>query len=201
RMTAIVDFRNVHEGKRLFVLASGPSLEALDLQRLERRLVMGLNRSFFAYPQTHYHCMFDHRLFELYPEASQDTRYLFTLPGRPHGIGIPLLGAEGFSWDLEQGIYSGYTIAYFALQVAVYLGFREIVYLGLDLCHVPGKTHFFGSDFNSRTHESTEFPRMQKALTGAAISLRKRGIRVINCSPISTLQCFERMSFEEAVAL
>ena len=88
----------------------------------------------------------DQRLFDEHPDVLGRTRYLFTFEGRPWGIRLPLLGSEGFSWDLEQGIYSGYTVSYFALQLAVYMGFKEIFYLGLDLKHEGYKTHFFGSD-------------------------------------------------------
>ncbi len=200
-MDKISDFKNVHEGKRLFILASGSSLETLDLTPLHRRLVMGLNRSFFLFPQTHYHCVMDGRLFDEYPKELRQARYLFTLEGRPWGIPLRLLGSEGFSWDLETGVYSGYTIAYVALQVAVYLGFQEIYYLGLDLKHDRGRTHFFGTDFRSRDHETTEFPRMQKMLTYGARELANSAVKIFNCSPVSDLDCFPKVSFEYAISL
>lgn len=200
-MTRIGDFKDLHRGKRLFILGSGPSLNELDLSKLEHRLVMGLNRSFLAVPDTHYHCVMDRRLFDLYPEELEKARYLFTIPGSPRGIPIKLLGTEGFSWDLEEGIYSGYTIAYFALQVAVYMGFSEIFLMGLDLQLWKGNTHFFGFDFASRSHESTEFPKMRRMLGYAAKVLRDEPVEVYNCSPTSTLQVFPRVTFDFAISL
>jgi hypothetical protein len=200
-MDKVGDFKNIHEGKRVFILASGPSLAALDLRPLSRRLVIGLNRSALIFPDTNYHCTMDQRLFDEHPEVLRKTRYLFTLAGRPWGIRIPLLGAEGFSWDLAQGIYSGYTVAYFALQLAVYMGFKEIFYLGLDLKHDGPKTHFFGSDFHSRNHEQTEFPRMAKMLRYSARALEGSGVNVFNCSPVTDLDCFPRVSYEYATCL
>ena len=126
-MKGIKEFKGIHNGKRLFILASGPSLNSLDLSRLERRIVMGINRSFLTYPKTHYHCVMDHRLFDLFEKELHETRYLFTLQDRPWGIPMELLGTEGFSWELEKGIYSGYTISFVALQVAVYMGFQRTV--------------------------------------------------------------------------
>ena len=198
-MNQIRDFRHIHNGKRLFILASGPSLSTHDLSLLKRKIVMGLNRSFLTYPETSYHCVMDHRLFELYDKELLATRYLFTLKDRPWGIPMELLGTEGFSWDLEKGVYSGYTISFVALQLAVYMGFREIFYLGLDLKHDKGNTHFFGHDFQSEKHETTEFPKMQKMLDHGAKTLRDSEVQVYNCSPISTLPCFKKISFEEAV--
>jgi hypothetical protein len=81
------------------------------------------------------------------------------------------------------------------------MGFKEIYYLGLDLKHEGPKTHFFGSDFHSRNHEDTEFPRMAKMLRHGARVLAKTGVRVFNCSPVSDLDCFEQFSYEHAVAL
>lgn len=200
-MDHIEEFKNIHVGKRLFILASGPSLADLDLSKLQRRMVMGLNRSFLVYPDTHYHCCMDHRLFDLYQVEMKKTRYLFTLQNRPFGIPMNLLGSEGFSHDLKEGIYSGYTISYLALQVAVYMGFSEIFYLGLDLKHRAGNTHFFGKDFHSRNHEDTEFPKMKKMLTKGAEEVAKLGIRVYNCSPETDITCFPYVSYAEAIAL
>lgn len=200
-MHKIEDFKNLHEGKRLFILASGPSLGSLDLAPLHRRLVMGLNRSPKIFPDTHYHCAMDLRMFEICPELLKTSRTLFTLKDRPWGIPINLLGSEGFSWDLSKGIYSGYTVSYFALQIAVYMGFKEIFYLGLDLKLNGSQTHFFGYDFHSHTHEETEFPRMKKMLCYGAQLLENTDVKVFNCSAVSTLDCFPKVSYEYAISL
>lgn len=199
-LNKIGDFKNLHEGKRLFILSSGPSLAALDLTPLRRRLVMGLNRSAILYPDTNYHCTMDTRIFTEFPDMLKKSRYLFTFEDRPFGIPLKLLGAEGFSFDLAKGIYSGYTVSYFALQVAAYMGFRQIFYLGLDLKNQGDKTHFFGHDFHSRLHDQAEYPRMRKAFAQAVAPLAKLGIEVYNCSPDSTLECFKKVSFAWAIA-
>ena len=101
-MTKISDFKDVHRGKRLFILASGPSLAELDLTPLRRRIVMGLNRSLLAYPDAHYHCVMDERLFVEYEDLLRRTRCLFTLEGRPFGEGgayEKLAGTIHFAFD------------------------------------------------------------------------------------------------------
>lgn len=200
-MEKISELANVHEGKRVFILASGPSLAKLDLSRLARRMVIGLNRSCLVYPETHYHVTMDQRLFDLHGEDLHKTRCLITLEDRPWGMPLHLLGAEGFSWDLEEGVYSGYTVSYFALQVAVYLGFKEVVYLGLDLKNEGRQTHFFGSDFHSLNHDNTEYPRMHRMLEYGASLLRTKGVTIFNCSPVSDLAGFEKISYDYAISL
>lgn len=200
-MEKIEDFKKLHTDKRVFILCSGPSLSEHDLKPLERRLTIGLNRSFMAFQPATYHCVMDHRLYELYKDELEKTRYLFTFEDRPFGIPVKLLGAEGFSWDLKEGIYSGYTVSYFALQLAVYLGFKEIYFLGLDLKNMPKQTHFFGFDHHSDTHDQVAFPKMRKSFENIAPTLKQRGIEVYNCSPTSSLECFPYMSYEKAIAL
>lgn len=200
-MTEIKSFKNIHDQKRLFIMASGPSLSTLDLSPLHRRLVMGLNRSSFIFPDTHYHVCMDQRLFDEYPDLLKNTRFLFTLEGRPWGVPLKLLGSEGFSWDLEEGIYSGYTVSYVALQIAVYMGFKEIYFLGLDLRHEGTNTHFFGHDFRSENHETTEFPKMRKMLHYGAKILSESDVKVFNCSPVSDLECFSKVTYEHAISL
>jgi len=197
----LTDFKNLHPTKHCFIVSSGTSLKELNLEPLNRRITFGLNRSFLAFPNSYYHCAFDHRLWDLYPEELKQSRFLFTLDERPSGIPIHLLGAEGFSWDLEDGIYSGYTISYFALQLAVYMGFKEIYFLGLDLKNTESETHFFGHDFNSANHDQTEYPKMKRSFEAIAPKLKERGINVYNCSPISTLECFPYVDYKEAIKI
>lgn len=200
-LNKIVDFKGLHKGKRLFILASGPSLKDLDLAPLSRRIVMGMNRSIFAYPNTQYHATFDRRIFEEYPDLLKQTRYLFTTKDRPFGIPIEFKGANGFSFDLENGIYTGYTISYFALQVAIYMGFKQIIYLGLDLKTQGYNTHFFGHDFHSIKHDTTEFPKMKKMFEYGLDQIKDTDIEVYNCSPVCEINAFRKITYEEAIAM
>lgn len=200
-MNPISNYKNLHEGKNLFILASGPSLAQQDLSLLKNKIVMGLNRSILVYPEPYYQCVFDHRLFDLYADPLKKVRQLFTLEDRPWGLPLKLLGGEGYSENLEEGIYSGYTISYFALQIAVYMGFKNIFYLGLDLKHDGANTHFFGQDPQTKNHEQTEFPRMLKTLEHGASIVASKNIKVFNCSPDSTLKAFPKMDFEKTLTV
>ena len=60
----------------MFIIASGTSLSNIDLEPLNRRLTIGLNRSFMAFPNSYYHCVFDHRLYEMYPEELKTASHI-----------------------------------------------------------------------------------------------------------------------------
>jgi len=84
--------------------------------------------------------------------------------------------------------------------VAMYMGFKNIFFLGLDLKHNGFNTHFFGQDPKTVDHEQTEFLRMAKMLNHGAKVLTSTDVKVYNCSPVSTLECFPKISYEEALA-
>ena len=201
--TSISDFRDLHAGESVFVLASGPSLAEHDLDRLDGRWVIGMNRSTLLYDRARYHCAMDKGLFRRTPDLLRKARYLFTFPERPWGIPIRTFTAddvEGFSFDLERGIYSGWTISHFTLQVAVWMGFTTIYFLGLDLLHVEGRSHFFGRDRDEVDRMQLRlFPKMRAALAAAAEVLRPRGVEIFNCSPITDFEAFPRISYEAAL--
>jgi len=81
------------------------------------------------------------------------------------------------------------------------MGFREIFYLGLDLKNEKGNTHFFGHDYHSKNHETTEFPRMKKMLEFEARELLDTNVKVFNCSPVSQLEGFSKVSYAYAISL
>lgn len=195
----ILPFHQLHRGERVFLLASGPSLTTLPLDRLRGQVVMGLNRSALAFPETQYHCAMDRWLFRRHPSLLRRCPTLFTVPDRPFGIPLRLLddedervGPDGFSLDLREGIYSGRSVAYFALQVAVWMGFQEIVYLGLDLAHGP-TTHFFGNDHPRSNEKRLEiFRHIRTNLENAARLLQPRGVRLVQCGSLHPVEGFEQ---------
>ena len=117
-------YRNRHRGKRLFMVASGPSLLDVPVARLRGEITLTINDALLRFPHSQYAAIMDARkLHELHLELLE-VEGLFTLKGNSYGTEVPLLGTDGFSLDPEQGAYSGYTTAYFALQIAVFMGFR-----------------------------------------------------------------------------
>lgn len=98
----------------------------------------------------------------------------------------PLLG---FSEDIEQGIFDGRTVAYAALQVAVYLGFTELHFLGLDL-NIRESRRFY--EFSSQegppsSLENDFATHILPAFSGAAQLLKSRNISLVNHALTSAL--------------
>ncbi len=197
---SLASHKNRHRNRRIFIVASGPSLAEVDPEPFRNELTITINDALTKFPRTRYAAIMDSRkLHELHAELL-NVEAVFTLKGNSYGIEIDLLGTEGFSTDLEAGIYSGYTTAYFTLQLALYMGSREIYYLGLDLGNTAQRSHFFGSRSLQDRDRPEVYAKMRQSFERIAETAGKMGAHIYNCSPVSELKCFPYRSVEEALS-
>lgn len=86
-----------------------------------------------------------------------------------------------------------------AINLAAQWGVRRMILVGFDMRVDKGR-HFFGD--HPYTHSRPSEANMKKwvpHLDKQAPVLAARGIEVINCSPVSALTAFPKMSFEDAL--
>jgi hypothetical protein len=141
-MQDIQVFKDLHKGKRGFIVATGPSLNDTPVKKLRGEIVFGLNRAYlkseisFSYMLTiaeaverHYgqeivnlpvHACFGGRTLQTYPNKGN----VYQLHWSQH--------APAFSTDLTKPIRQGHTVTYVAMQVAYYMGLAEVYTIGLD---------------------------------------------------------------------
>ncbi len=137
--------RNRHQGQRCVLVANGPSLNQMDLSFLKNEIVIGLNKIFLGFKKfgfyPRYYVAINEKVIEqsaveikklnclkfiakrsqeLIPENSM-TYHLETQ--NPH---------QRFCKDISFGIHEGWTVTYAALQIAYFLGFHEVVIIGMD---------------------------------------------------------------------
>jgi len=136
-------FKDMHYGKRAFLLACGPSLNDLDLSLLKNELVFGVS---LAYKNKDvdidYHFMGDRNIAsQFYEEIRPLTNtwfvsrmiYMKYLAGRPNTYCFTGSYKKDFSTDLSDGrIYGGGTSSFLAMQFAYFMGIRELIAIGLD---------------------------------------------------------------------
>ena len=144
-MTRLHFFANRHQGERAILVANGPSLNQMDLRPLRRETVIGLNkiylgiRRFGFYPR--YLVAINRLVIE---QAAAEIRRLncakFISSRGSHALPEDALTHHiqsrntpcRFCRDITEGINEGHTVTYAALQIAYYMGFAEIVIIGLD---------------------------------------------------------------------
>lgn len=206
---SMVRFKGLHAGERVAILANGPSLNDNDLSLIDCK-VIGVNRAWEKY-ECDYLCVVEAIHLEHIIQARQEINWLFCggagkeqwkhiglaggaiqIQGRNavSSRGIPMLG---WSWELEKGIfYRG--VSYMALQVAVYMGATEIVFVGLDLMPRGDRGWFY--------EREGEPPARMAAAQGEAFGyaaglLEQTGVRVYNCNPKSACTAFQRVEFTD----
>lgn len=95
------------------------------------------------------------------------------------------------------GLRTGKNSGYQALNLAVHLGAARIVLLGYDMQVDGTRQHFFGPHPYPRNDVFRDFVPLFDTLVAP---LKALGICVVNASRQSALQCFQRLSLEEALA-
>ena len=67
-ISRITDFKGIHKGEKIFILAPYPTLSEMNLEPIGGQIVLGLNRSALFYPDAYYQCTMDKDLLEKSPE-------------------------------------------------------------------------------------------------------------------------------------
>lgn len=146
----LLRFKNKYQGKRCFIIGTGPSLTVEDLELLKSEYCFGTNRIFELFSKTAWRPTFyvnqDHDLIKRHMKTlseleiehkfvpvdyrndfDSDKMNFFVLR---HQEFYPK--AAPFSRNIEKYLAQGFTVTYGAIQLAVYMGFSEIYLLGID---------------------------------------------------------------------
>ncbi len=212
-------FHNIRYGEKCFLVGNGPSLRSEDLQKISEKKIpsFGCNRINKIYEQTDWRpdyyvvqdntvyeeCKFDISKEEICFIANSGNNmievenvYLYYSKGEKYCKGFP-----SFSDNIVEGIYSGLTVMYIMLQIAVYMGFKEIYLLGVDFSWgEDGRdTHFCKDYMDDRlVHDAMKYKEEQK---NAYISARRyadaHGIKIYNATRGGHLEVFERVDFDK----
>lgn len=92
------------------------------------------------------------------------------------------------------GQVAGYDSGTSAINLAYQFGATEIVVLGMDMC---GSRWFKNEWPHPRMHIPDEhFATHMSPLAAIAADAKRKGIRIVNVSPISRIECFEKQPLE-----
>ncbi|MBL8563001.1 MAG: hypothetical protein JNN06_12045, partial [Gemmobacter sp.] len=146
-----------HKGQRAVIIGNGPSLRIPDLARLDGDVCFGSNKIFLSFDQTDwrptYYTVEDHLVLagtQAEVSRMRGVQKVFPDNMRHHGfhdpdvVFVPRLPPKSwedplsdpdfpqFSLDLVQGLHWGSTVVYAQIQMAVFMGCREIYLIGVD---------------------------------------------------------------------
>lgn len=220
----IARFRNIHKGKRCFIIATGPSLRIEDLNtlKLNGEICISVNAIFKAFNKTEwrpdYYCLTDlYGLLQWRSDVLQmdvkekfisDTGWWFDDTEVADNIHKFHLFEEyskddlpQFTDDFSRCAYCSSSVVYDgALQLAVYMGFQKIYMLGAD-CTVEAtrkKQHFVEDYEDDRFSKAFELDTEQlfKGYRAARQFAERHGIQLMNATRGGALEELERVDFD-----
>lgn len=104
---------------------------------------------------------------------------------------VPCTIRDGLSTSWDQA-YFGSDSGRFAIQIAVLMGATRIALLGFDCGWAPdGRKHFFG-DHPEPLRNASPYELFREKYATVARSADELGVRIVNCSRETTLDCFPR---------
>lgn len=229
----IACLRRKYAGRRCFLIGNGPSLKAEDLTTLREHgeICFAFNRIYNIFDDTPWRPDFYLSQDEKMLQGCVDIVDRLELPVKLipiqlhwyHGIDVrdalyfnmnwkqaeePL--AFRFSDDAARELYASSTGMYTAAQLAAYMGFKELVLIGVDhhfrvsrndqgeiVVDESAKDYF--TDKYNEDREKLYIPNTEKStLTYVAMKRHcdARGIRVYNATRGGKLEVFERVDFD-----
>lgn len=166
RYQELEKYKNIYQGKRVFIIGNGPSVTIDDLNTLHKygEICFGMNKVYKIFNETpwrpQYICVTDTRVMracESYLDVISKQSEIIMADRYTHtyekwnglsSINYVHLKSEGympnypgFSDDITKGVFWGNTVVYdIALQFAAYMGASEIYLLGIDHNNVGNVT-------------------------------------------------------------
>ena len=196
---------NLEKEKRVFILASGPSILNANLSLLKNEIVIGMNASTMLEGKfdftSKYYVISDarfintpekrpwateklssktHRVIRAdlrkFDESALENRTTYVMP----------LSRDGFSLNLSAGFYYGCTTTMLAIQLSWHLGSREVYLLGCDLRY-PEENPRFYKESSPQLEDAFTSVQLSNIVRAATI-FEKDGGCIVNCSKKSFLQ-------------
>ena len=214
----ISSLKDKYNGKRCFILGSSPSLNLLDLSKLNNEFVFTVNRGYMLKEKgllhSSFHVISDTNTFKdtnskfeelvnfsdkifcyagMQPPIKMDTYYF-------DYIQYQLNKEYSFQNDLLNPLIGYQSVIHFAIQIAYYLGFKEIYLLGVDLDFAQNKGHIY-QETNEEVkrqfeHSIKEAKTMLYGLEKCEEYLKSQNIRLLNASPSGIVDCINRVKYE-----
>ena len=213
---------NRHHGQRCVLVANGPSLNGMDLHFLKNEIVIGLNKIYLGFKKfgfyPRYYIAINEKVIEQSVSeirsmgcvkfiakrsekliAENSMTYHIETQNPPHR----------FCKDICQGVDEGFTVTYAALQIAYYLGFHEVVIIGMDhryqysglpnesqILDGPDPNHFSPEYFgHGQSWDNPDLAHSEESYSIAKREFEQDGRSIIDATLNGACPIFERKNY------
>ena len=145
------NLRGLHKGETIIVVGNGPSISGLDFNELSKYTTLGSNKIYLmskrnGWKPTYYVVEDDLVIKQNYDEISSYDGVKKLFPSSMLGLTPRVINSvyfrfhtkkfkgsfPNFSSDVFRGLYWGSTVVYTQIQLAAYMGAKNIVLVGVD---------------------------------------------------------------------
>ena len=220
-------YKDCHQGKRCFIVATGPSLQLEDINKLKGEICFGMNSIFKLYDKTEwrptYYAIIDSSVYRrikndieqidieglFFPDRILDSALVNAhyVPFIDNWCNsaierrvIPnIFQKRKFGRDMTKRFYAGASVVHFIMQIAFYMGFSEIYLLGTD-CSAPNK-HSTLTPYKDSDQLGNSpqdiYDGLMQDYEIAKQEAIKRGIKIINATRGGALELFPRVDLDD----
>lgn len=189
-------YKNIHNGRRLFILGNGPSLEYTPLDSLTDEYTLAMNKIDKVFSETDWRptyylniitnaefsrleriqnlgisCFFrkgSHSAMEQRYSNTDNIEFLDITELYASDVHVDIAARQDdisrvWSDDITEGVYRQHSSIYAAAQIAHYMGFDELYFLGCDLYPIFKPFPYMIFESGSDPQEYTYSPKKQKS--------------------------------------
>lgn len=235
----LCSYRGKHQGERCFLIGNGPSLTPEDLERIKNEKSFACNIIYRMFPKVSwrptyyfisdvvavYAVLKDQKLAEVtkQPLFVNSDAYKKIKDDFVDAISVHCVNQRAYKVSsniLAYYIPAQATVMTFMIEMAIYMGFKEIYLLGVDCTNTFVAGHF-GDDYTDETVDEYNLKRMRKKLNKPNLTLeelgeerrersldayeklnqyaKKKGVKLYNATRGGALNVFERVDFDTVI--
>jgi len=199
--------KDVYKGDTAILIANGPSLKTVPASFFENHPTFGSNRIYLFMEPDYYAAIDD----LVVMQNAADINKLHSVKFVREGMGVPGFQLHSidnrslFSYDIVQGVNEGFTISYVLLQIIYFMGFKTVLIVGMDHRYTYNgnrkslqyfthgdPNHFSPDYFRNQKWYAPSLYKMAESYRIAKEVYEKDGRRIVNLTPGSDLEVFER---------
>lgn len=231
-------YQNQYQGKRCFLVGNGPSLTTEDLDKIADEYSFGCNMIYKVFGQTRwrpsFHCMVDVMFGrELAEEFAEHVKNDFftsittyrQMPVKPehttYAYGYQKKDYTVSRNFLSYYIPSGSTVMTYMIELAMFMGFKEIYLIGVDCTSSLAKDGHCIPNYASPKVAQNDLNRIRKRLNDPALTMDdvaqyyqdrsmfcyrqlksaadKKGVHIYNATRGGMLEVYPRRTLEEVL--
>lgn len=213
-----------HLNQRVVIVANGPSLNLMDLSFLKSEIVIGLNKIFLGFRKFNFYPRYYVAVNEKVIRQSANEIVKLTSVKFLSNRCPDLLKEDALTYiinttqppapfchDITLGVREGGTVTYAALQIAFYLGFQEVIIVGMDhrynysgnpnqtsILQGPDPNHFSEEYFGfGKQWDNPDLIKSEKFYGLARFEYERFGKRILDATVEGSCNIFEKVDYAQ----